>query len=345
MRAPARVILTLIILVLLTILVPVGLRQAIKNLPKTKNIINNDRIIWSKTWTRLMTVNTRDYEFNAGISGSDFMLAVIGTRKITVNLKNRDPKERGGIEFWLNGKYVNYPLFGIKDKTVEFNTDSGLQNNLKARIYCYTANGMPCNISVTGISADFFSWIKSIKTKRPIIAFLGDSISSNLLNKNYTYISADKINYSLINSSYNRSVLTPSQKFNSGILRLQNEIVRFTPNILVIFIGSNDLAAGVDPLIFRENLEKAIAAVKKMSPRTKIAILGIIPRINIDSFKINEYNSVIKEVAGKEQVLFVDNYSWLTDEEIPDGVHPAESVQTKMADFLINELKKGKLLD
>jgi lysophospholipase L1-like esterase len=136
-----------------------------------------------------------------------------------------------------------------------------------------------------------------------------------------------------IPNAVNRGI---SGDFSEGLLKRLDEITAAKPDKIFIEIGTNDIVEKVPPQKIKENYEKIIQQIQEQSPQTKIFIQSIFPcnvkgswlTSNEDLNKrINETNLLLKEMANKKQLPFIDMHSKLAvNNSLPqsltsDGIH------------------------
>ncbi len=141
--------------------------------------------------------------------------------------------------------------------------------------------------------------------------------------------------------------------------RLANgELAGQSPKAVVLLIGTNNFASTKNA---RENTPEEIAAgvaaicdqVHKMSPQTKILLLGIFPRGQKSDdpirAKVAATNKLLAALDARPEVEFLDltakfleSDGSITKEMMPDFLHPgakayrlwAESIEPKIVDYL-----------
>lgn len=154
------------------------------------------------------------------------------------------------------------------------------------------------------------------------IIFLGDSHTENF-----------DLELLGIPNAVNRGI---DGDFSEGLLKRLDEITAAKPDKIFIEIGTNDIFERVSSQKTKENYEKIIQQIQKQSPQTKIFIQNIFPCNVKGSWltstedlnkRINETNLLLKEMANKKQLPFIDLHSKLAvNNSLPqslttDGVH------------------------
>lgn len=120
--------------------------------------------------------------------------------------------------------------------------------------------------------------------------------------------------------------------------RLESNALNITPSHLVILIGTNDIAKGIDISVIENNIASIISLTKEKSPNTKIILQAIYPvnysisRSMVGSRKnsvIINLNKNLALLAEKEKITWLDLTEHLSDAEgnlladyTYDGLHP-----------------------
>lgn len=137
--------------------------------------------------------------------------------------------------------------------------------------------------------------------------------------------------------------------------RFERESKIRNADALIFQTGGNDASfeispdkPRVSPEKFRKNLEKVIKKAKKITPN--IIFLDLkncdeskttpVSWINLSYTNANlqKYNQIMKEVAEKNKILFIDLFGLLNNDDFYDGLHPNaaghEKIFIKVRDFL-----------
>jgi len=138
--------------------------------------------------------------------------------------------------------------------------------------------------------------------------------------------------------------------------RIENESEARKPDMIIILIGTNDslqytkngkLVNQTSEDVFRNNLQSLIDKAKKFT--TEIFFIGLalgddlltnpLPRSvtgkRYTKARINAYDKIIKDVAGKNSLPFIDINTILNDKDFIDGLHPNEGGHKKIYQRLI----------
>jgi lysophospholipase L1-like esterase len=94
-------------------------------------------------------------------------------------------------------------------------------------------------------------------------------------------------------------------------------ILRFTPDVLFIYEGDNDIASGKEPVIIAEEAKILIKRIRKDLPKTRIIFISPKPSVarwNLKS-KYEALNRELSKIAiRKKSVEFADVWSAMLDE-------------------------------
>ena len=117
------------------------------------------------------------------------------------------------------------------------------------------------------------------------------------------------------------------------------------PDIVLIFMGSNDIASGTKATTFKASYEKMIANIQKLSPDTEIILCTLLNLDPITTFykgyDVDAYNNVIKEIGEKNNFEVIDLFkAELAKTDLIDSVHPNKSGHEKIAELIVEEMRK-----
>ncbi|MFA5994187.1 MAG: GDSL-type esterase/lipase family protein [Parcubacteria group bacterium] len=138
--------------------------------------------------------------------------------------------------------------------------------------------------------------------------------------------------------------------------RIESESEARKPDMIIILIGTNDslqymrdgeLVDQASPDVFQDNLQKLVNRARKIT--TEIFFIGLalgdelltnpLPKSvtgkRYTKARISAYDKIIKDVAGKNSLPFVDISSTLDNEDFIDGLHPSEIGHKKIYQRLI----------
>lgn len=115
--------------------------------------------------------------------------------------------------------------------------------------------------------------------------------------------------------------------------RLQNgNLAGPPPNVAVVLIGTNDLAAGRSPELAADGIRAVLEALRQHFPDTRILLLGLLPREEAATAPLRtaatRVNRLIRECADGEHIVYAEIGDVLLDDRgrlisaiAPDGLH------------------------
>lgn len=160
------------------------------------------------------------------------------------------------------------------------------------------------------------------------------------------------------------------------LARVNNDVVKEQPDLVVIMVGTNDMINSKKFLTFEEyssNLKQITTKIKSALPHTKIVLTSILP-VDEDyvfkrhergvfkffpNYKIDSLNVLIKDFSRKEDLYFIDVNSCFkgmnfkdknsllingVNFNVDDGVHPTTKGYQIIGDFIALELRKQGLV-
>ncbi len=133
------------------------------------------------------------------------------------------------------------------------------------------------------------------------------------------------------------------ERASEGLSRMDELIVQFTPQAVIIMTGVNDLNGGASISSTADAVEEL---VKSARARGLTVFLSTIPRQveggrragSID--EVVPYNLTLARIADKEGATLVDIYPQLTEQYItPDGLHITEAGNEMLAMLYLEAIK------
>lgn len=128
--------------------------------------------------------------------------------------------------------------------------------------------------------------------------------------------------------------------------KLAKWLQEYTPDIVLIHLGSNDVFQGQSVLSTVEELDQIISILRRDNPRVKVLIAKLIPvteqKINN---RINALNDAIPRISlendsPESRVIVVDlNNNFDAHRDTYDGVHPNSKGEQKMAQQWLDSLQ------
>lgn len=184
--------------------------------------------------------------------------------------------------------------------------------------------------------------------------FFGDSITERCPLEDLYGEFASQMQTSVINRGIS------SEKTDTMLQRLEDSVLVSKPRNLVMLMGVNDFLEGVEKDVIVSNIKQMIETTKQKSPSTNILLQSIYPfnkdmrnslfkRIQVigkDNEDIKAINTDLKQLARDEDIIFVDVYDLLINEEgnlkedyAYDGLHPNTQGYLSIRDEIIKHLK------
>lgn len=210
------------------------------------------------------------------------------------------------------------------------------------------------------------------------ISFLGDSITTyngysnnttmnSTIGNNDTYYNASKMPVKdtywmrvidtlgmtlCVNNSWNAGRVTDTkQGITSGVERanqLHNDRKNVKPYYVIVYMGTNDVANGVELSLFESAYEEMLGNIKTNYPKAKVYCCTILPesRTANKSSEVTSYNAAIRSMAKAKGYGVVDfardisswNYNSLTFVDDDLRVHPTSSGMEKLSKCIIDTL-------
>ncbi len=207
--------------------------------------------------------------------------------------------------------------------------------------------------NITNIDNNFSENVINIDNKETRsfgsnVAFIGDSRTQAFLMYAGLKDVVDYTNVGLmVDTAITKKFITNKKGEKITILE---DLKTKNVDTIYIMLGINELG-WVYSSIFIEKYEELIDSIKKIKPNCEIIIQSIIPvtktRSDSDNIynnkKINEYNALIKEMADKKGIEYINLVPVLSDingnlpeDASPDGIHLNKEYCLKWLECLKN---------
>lgn len=173
------------------------------------------------------------------------------------------------------------------------------------------------------------------------IVFMGDSITE--------FWKVNDSNF-FDNTNVNRGI--SGQTTSQMVLRFPQDVISLKPKAVIILAGINDIAENSGPISNEGILENIISMTELAKANNiKVVLCSILPanRFNWNpkispANRVIELNKMIQSYATKNNIIYVDYYSQMVDNENglqkrygEDGVHPNKEGYSVMK-TIINEV-------
>jgi len=144
----------------------------------------------------------------------------------------------------------------------------------------------------------------------------------------------------------------PGDTTKGAVLRVESHVLKYKPDLVVVFFGANDVAlnSGVSLLDYKENLTRLI----KQIGFEKVILIGGPFTAQEEKYgldrpleKIKQYSQMAEIIAEKNQVVFIDLFNKMLENENPnellqqDGLHFSKKGYQLLIS-LINQAIKDK---
>lgn len=306
--------------------------------PSYRNILPDPNIWKSHEWQIVRNPFDRSSVWISRYGGSEMRFSIQNSRSITMRVGSSNYAFDQGITVSVGSHLYELETPDISAKTLHIDIDNkDVSRRLPVIIRHHCAGSThPCDLSVKSIAVDPGAYVAPPDVvPGQTIAFLGDSISVGFAQENYTYLVADRLDMHLHNASVFGSRTGFAKGWDSALNRYAKDIVSFSPDIVIVALGTNDLSDRTDVSVFREEYDKIIYGIKSGLPDSEILVLGIFRRGQAPMSRIREFSEAIRATAKKHAVAYVDPYNWLSDDDLLDFVHPRKEAQQKIADRLV----------
>jgi lysophospholipase L1-like esterase len=150
-----------------------------------------------------------------------------------------------------------------------------------------------------------------------------------------------------VDNAWGGTTVVGGDSATESLVRLNTLLLQGNaPDIVLIFMGTNDARAKYTNATFEASYRKMISNIQKIAPDTEIIVCTLMD-FSVTNFydakTKDDYNEVIKKVAADNNISVID----LKDVEFAksdliDSVHPNYSGHKKMAEVIIKQLKELK---
>ena len=184
--------------------------------------------------------------------------------------------------------------------------------------------------------------VYALDEQRTLLIF-GDSISAGYgmsKEKQWSVLLQEKFNkenlkIKVINSSVS------GETTGGGLSRLEKIIKQHEPNYVLLELGGNDALRGYPPKKISSNLVEMISISEISNANIFLMQIKIPP--NYGSRYQKAFESIYPRVAETTSAILIpfmlEEVALNADLMLPDGIHPKESAQPLIADFIYLQLK------
>lgn len=173
------------------------------------------------------------------------------------------------------------------------------------------------------------------------VVFIGDSITDGFRGPQWDRLTKFNAGNMGISGDWTQNVLWRLLPENGGVL----QSVR--PDVCVLMIGTNNNA--YTPRETANGIAAILSEIKKLTPRTKVILMGILPRGTtfMPGNRYEQINDLIRKFHDGKQVFFYDIGKNFMDEKrtvkkelLPDLLHPNQAGYKEWVDFLMPILEQ-----
>lgn len=146
-----------------------------------------------------------------------------------------------------------------------------------------------------------------------------------------------------VNNSWSGGNLSGRDDPDSGVNRA-NQLSRddgTKPDLIIVFMGINDLGRRVDPSVFAADYEKALLTIKEKHPAAKVCCVNLPDRVRSMKEETEVFNGIIAEAirTAGEDFFVADLFSSRLNNDFYymntlDGLHPDEDGMKVIAEVV-----------
>ena len=170
------------------------------------------------------------------------------------------------------------------------------------------------------------------------------------LEKTYWMQLIDRFGMTLcVNNSWSGGNLSGKDDESSGLNRAR-QLSRDSgenPDLIILFMGMNDLGRGIDPIVFTSDYEKTLLTLKDCFPNAVVCCVNLPDRDIYLKPRAEIFNQAIEDAVKKMGDCFfiADLYRSRLNNDFyymntRDGLHPDEDGMRIIADIIEESIKK-----
>ena len=213
------------------------------------------------------------------------------------------------------------------------------------------SGGQNEELAFQGLVLDSGATTKPVEQK-PIIEFIGDSITTMFVGGNFAWATAGMLGCDLTQISFSGIALTNGYGClpdkvgqDTQYFRLKNfnhlqEIPQvpwnfsYTPKMVVILLGQNDQCGNAPSVTFTNSYIAFVKNIRTKFPKAPIVMM----RTFGGPYELEIAAAAATLRQGDPKVHYVDTTGWLGIEDFIDGIHPNSGGHLKAALHLANAL-------
>ena len=178
------------------------------------------------------------------------------------------------------------------------------------------------------------------------IVALGDSITANTLHNRGCMNWVSLLNCAILQTYGKDAAMIinagiAGSSYSKALKRLDRDVLRFKPDLVIIALGMNDAFEGIDYLPqFKKEVSQAIELIRRncnsevllMTPNPIVIETGgkwkddMLPGniLQIDTIPLCEYSKALVEIAEEKKCVIVDHYNSWKSAKVPADMLIAE---------------------
>ncbi|MDN3641419.1 SGNH/GDSL hydrolase family protein [Lutimonas halocynthiae] len=178
------------------------------------------------------------------------------------------------------------------------------------------------------------------------VVFMGNSITEGWPNKDPEFFK---------NPNYiNRGI--GGQTTPQMLLRFRADVIDLQPKVVIILAGTNDIAGNTGPMTLEEIRDNIISMSELATANgIEVIISSVLPAFDYawrpglePNIKIPQLNAMLKNYAEKNDLIYLDYFSAMADDQngLPkelaeDGVHPTTKGYAIMKPMVIEAIDRA----
>lgn len=115
--------------------------------------------------------------------------------------------------------------------------------------------------------------------------------------------------------------------------RLERDLLRHRPDVVLIFYGTNDIRASISVEEFSRKFDRLVGLIVKGLPGSRIATSGLLWNDMSPPELIGGYNEAIAGISQRHGLPHAAPFEAVPRADIEDGVHPNAEGQRKLGEF------------
>lgn len=303
---------------------------------RERNVVDDKKIVWSPEWRNIKGETGKITEY----SGSSFIFAFRGSKSLHISLSTLSEEQNVKLQVNLNGRdlFLENPNINQKEFAIKIPAENRNDIQIARVTWFCTGSVGSCENKIQTVLLDD-GWLLDVpEEKKRSLAILGDSVSLARLDKNYSAIVANQIGYRLHNASVWGGTVGSTNGKKPAIFRYQSDIISYKPDLVIIFMGINDVNQRLSTKEFKDSYEKIVEGIISSLPQAKILTVGMLQGedSSLDSNLKNQFNAIIQDIASRKKIFYLNSNTWLSADDYDDQFHPNISGQEKIAKNIIN---------